>query len=77
MLTTIDRSIKYICLMPLDDRTSEEIYRGLEIFQSHYNRAGFLMKLMHRGGVFKSIMDEVEDNLGISVNYSNPDYHVP
>ena len=28
MLTTTDRSIKYRCLVPLDDRTAEELYRG-------------------------------------------------
>ena len=42
MLTTIDISIKHRCFVSLDDRTSEELYCGLENDISHYNRAVFL-----------------------------------
>ena len=34
------------------------------------------MKQTHYGGKFKSIMDEVADNLDISKNYANTDDHV-
>ena len=63
-------------MVPLDDRTDEELYRGYDNFQRHYNRAGFFMKQIHCDGEFKSIMDEVADNLDISKNYANTDDHV-
>ena len=77
MFTTICRSIKCRCLIPLDDRTTEEICCGLENVPRHYNRAVFFMKKMHCDGGFESIMDEVADNLVIYMNYKNPDDHIP
>ena len=59
MLTTIYVSIKYRWLVPLDDRTAEEVYRGLYNVLSHYNISEFFMKQIHCDGWFKSIMDEV------------------
>ena len=35
------------------------------------------MKRINCDGKFKSIMDEVADNLDIYVKYENPDDHVP
>ena len=35
------------------------------------------MKLIHCDEEFKSIMDEVANNLDIYTNYANPDDHVP
>ena len=35
------------------------------------------MKIIYCDGAFKSIMDKVADNLYISMNYLNPDGHVP
>ena len=42
MFTTNDRSIQYICLVPLDDKIAEEIYCVLGNVIRHYKRAGFL-----------------------------------
>ena len=42
VLTNIGRSIKFICLVILDNRTAEDKYRGLDNVMSHYNRAVFL-----------------------------------
>ena len=52
MLTNIDRYIKYVFLVPLDNRTAEELYRGLDNTLMHYNRLGFFMKLILIYGVF-------------------------
>ena len=35
------------------------------------------MKRIHCNGGFKSIIDEIADNFDISMNYANPDYHIP
>ena len=35
------------------------------------------MKRIHCDGGFKSIMDEVADNLDISMKYADPDDNVP
>ena len=42
MLTTIYRSIKYRFFLPLDNRTSEYLYHGLDNLPMHYNITGFL-----------------------------------
>ena len=63
-------------MVPLDNSTAEDLYCRLENVLKHYNRSGVLMKPIHCDGVFLSIMDEVADNLDISMNYGNPDDHV-
>ena len=35
------------------------------------------MKRIHCNGGFKSIIDEIADNFDISMNYANPDDHIP
>ena len=61
-------------MVPLEYRTAE---RGLDNVLSHYNRSGFFTKKNNFDGEFKSIMDEVADNLDKSMNYENPDDRVP
>jgi len=41
MLTGIDRSIRFRHLVPLDNRTAEELYRGLDKVTRQYNAAEF------------------------------------
>ena len=53
MLTIIDISIKYRCLVPLDNRISEELLYVLDNVLSNYNRSGFFIKLIHCDGEFK------------------------
>ena len=42
----------------------------------HYKRVGFYVKNIECDGEFKSIMDEVRDEMGIEMNDANPYDHV-
>ena len=43
MLTTIDKSIKFRSLVPLNSQKHEEYYRALDVVLHHYNKAGFVI----------------------------------
>ena len=42
----------------------------------HYNKSEFAVKRIECNGKFKSILDELIDEMGIEMNYSNPDNQV-
>ena len=76
-LTTIDRQIKYRAVVPLNNRTKEELYEGVDQITRLYNGAGFEISTIYMDGEFKSVMDQVKDDLGISMNYTNAQDHEP
>ena len=43
----------------------------------HYNKSGFSVECIECSGKFKSIMDEVINEMGNEINYANTDNHVP
>ena len=57
--------------------TKEKCYRDLDVLTRHYNKSGFYVKHIECNDEFKSIMDEVSDEIGIYINYSNADGQVP
>ena len=77
MLTTIDTTIKFCGLIPLQSRTHEEIFSALDQVLRFYNKAGFYIKTIFCDGEFKSMMDKVSDELDIQLNYTNAQEHVP
>ena len=77
LFTSIDRSVKYRTVVPLDSHKKEELYRGLDQVVRIYNNAGFTIRRIHCDNEFKSIMDPVADEMDIIMNYANPDMHVP
>jgi len=76
-LVTIDWSMKYRTVIPLTDRTSKELYRGLDVVIREYNKNELRIRRIHCDSEFKSIMDPVADDMDIEMNYANPDEHVP
>ena len=42
-----------------------------------YNSRGFKVKNINCEREFKKIMDEVKDSMGVDMNYTNADDHVP
>ena len=42
-----------------------------------YNKAGFVITMIHCDSEYKSLMDEVNDKLDIVMNYANAQDHVP
>ena len=65
MLTTIDRTIKFRGLVPLQTRTHDDIYKALDEVLRFYNKAGFYIKTIYCDGEFKGLMDKVSDELDI------------
>ena len=43
----------------------------------HYNKSLFAVKYIECDSKLKSIMDETRNEMGIEINYINPDDHVP
>ena len=76
-LTTIDRQIKFRSLVPMDSRTSVESFKRIDMVLRHYNQGGFTIRKIYCDGEFRSMMDKVTDEMGIEMNYANPDEHVP
>ena len=71
-----DKDIWFSVLVPLSNRTKEEWYRALYVLMIHYNKAVFSIKCIECDGGFKSIMDEVSDDMVIEMNCVNPEDHV-
>ena len=47
MLTSIDMTVQFRALIPLKDHTIEEIHRGVSIITRKYNKAGFIVRMIH------------------------------
>ncbi|MGC8551180.1 MAG: hypothetical protein ACP5M4_16005, partial [Acidobacteriaceae bacterium] len=56
MLTGIDRSIRFRSLVPLDNRTTEELFEGLYKILRHYNSAGHNIETILCDQEFKPLM---------------------
>ena len=77
MLTSINKPIRNRALVCLNDRTVDSIYNGLDKILRSYNDAGFTVTVIHSDREFKSIMDDVKDNLDIKMEYPAKGDHVP
>ena len=77
MLTGIDKSIRYRALVPLENRTADEIYGGLDKILRVYNKADFYFGTIRCDREFKPLMESVEDNLDIEMDYPPAEEHVP
>jgi hypothetical protein len=77
MLTAIDRTIKFRSLVPMNTKQHVEYYRALDQILWHYNRAGFVIRMIHCDGEFRGIMEKVEDNLDVNMNFTNAQDRVP
>ncbi|MGC8547339.1 MAG: hypothetical protein ACP5MU_06790 [Thermoplasmata archaeon] len=56
MLTGIDRSIRFRSLVPLDNRTADELFEGLDKILRHYNNAGHNIETILCDQEFKPLM---------------------
>ena len=77
MMTGIDRSIRFRSLVPLNSRVAEEMYRALDVILRAFNKRGYNIKTIHCDGEFRTLMNEVNDNLDIEMNYTSRGEHVP
>ena len=77
MLTTIDTTIKFRALVPLKDQTAEVMYKALDVVFRKYNKNKFRITKINCDGQFTPLMENVEDGLGVRMNYAPRDEHVP
>ena len=77
MFTSIDRTIKFRGLVPLESRTHSELFKAIDMIFRHYNKGGFDVKTIHCDQEFKPMMDQISDELDIEMNYATTDEHVP
>ena len=61
----------------IESNTSNNFYKALNKSLQIYNTAGFRVMQIDCDGEFKSLMEPVIDNLGVKMNYSNVQDHVP
>jgi hypothetical protein len=76
-MTTIDRTIRFRSAVPIKNRTHKEYYCVLYMVLRMYNRAGFRIKTIHCNGEFPAMMEKVKDDLGVQMNFTNAQDHVP
>jgi hypothetical protein len=77
MLTTIGQTIKFRSLVPMNTKQHIEYYHALDQILRHYNRAGFVIRTIHCDGEFRGMMEKVEDDLDVDMNFTNAQDHVP
>jgi hypothetical protein len=77
MLTAINRTIKFRSLVPMNTKQHVKYYRALDQILRHYNQAGFVIRTIHCDGEFHSMMEKVEDDLYVDMNFTNAQDHVP
>ena len=77
MLTAIDRTIKFRSLVPMNTKRHDEYYRALDSILRHYNQAGFVIRTIHCDGEFRGMMEKVDDDLDVKMNFTNAQDHVP
>ena len=77
MLTSIDLSIQDRALVCLDNREADSLYNGIDIVLCSYNRAGYFIKKIYCDREFKPLMNDIEDDIDIEINYPPQGDHVP
>ena len=80
LFTSIDRTIKYRGVSPIDNKQAEEFLRALASIVRHYLHAGYLIKMIYCDNAFKPLTEKLSDHndlKGIALNTTNADDHVP
>jgi hypothetical protein len=77
MLTAIDGTIKFQSLVPMNTKQHIEYYRTLDQILRHYNQARFVRRTIHCDREFRGMMEKVEDDLDVDMNFTNAQDHVP
>jgi len=77
MLTTVDSHIKCRALVPLKNRTAESLYASLDNVLCHYNRATLYVTSIESDIEFKSLFEDIEDNMDTKFNYAPHGKHIP
>jgi hypothetical protein len=71
MMTGIDQSIRFPGLVPLASQVVPELYQALDIILCSNNKRGYQIRNMNVDGEFRILMNEVNNKVGIKVNYTS------
>ena len=75
-LTSISHPLYYRMSQHLEDTTKGSFYKALDKVLRRHNSGGYKIKRIECDGEFKSMMDDVKDDLNVEMNYCNPQEHV-
>ena len=76
-LTTISRNIMYRTAEWVQNQTPQAYRSVLDNVFSKYNHAGFRITTIHCDNEFQPLMAELKDVYTVTINFSNPQKHVP
>ena len=76
-LTTIDKTISYRSVIPLQDRSKKHLYNAIDKVTRLYNSARHSISVIHIDEEFKHLMEAVKDDMDVDMNYTNAQDHVP
>jgi len=77
MLTTVDSRVKYRSLVPLKNHTAKSLYNSLDSVLRRYNRTTIYVTSIDSNIEFKTLFEDVEDNMDAKFNYAPQGEHVP
>ena len=76
-MLSIDIQLKYRSIIHITYQNEEEFSKGLDKILWNYNSSGFTITIIHTYYSFKPLMDNVKDDLDVTMNYANPGDHIP
>jgi len=74
-LSAIGKPIYYRDAVVIEDKKKTSFYKALDVMLRRYNRAGYTVTTVSCDNEFRSLMDEVQDQLNIDMDYTNPGDH--
>ena len=77
LFVSIDKSIKFRFCTDLESRTKDAIYKAIDKILRTYNHAEFTIRTIYCDNEFKSVFDDVKDDMGVTMNYAAPGEHEP
>ena len=76
-LVYIDRKVKYRSIIHTTTHNEEGFFKFIDKILLGYNLAGFTITIINADNGFKTLMDNDEEELDITMSYTNPRDHVP
>jgi predicted RNA-binding protein len=61
----------------MNTKQHDEYYHAIDQSLWDYNQAGFVIRTPHCNGEFRGMMEKVEDDLDVNMNFTNAQDHVP
>ena len=77
IFTSIDKAIRFRQALPLKRRTKDDLYAGIDKVLRIYNHAGFRVRNILCDAEFRSVFDEVKDEMDVNMIYAAPGEHEP